>query len=159
MSGTRHRELLEGLESLISSLVAEEDLELVELSVRGPSSRRMLRIDIDRAGPRGVNLDDCRRISDLVGTALENSDQIPGSYLLEVSSPGIDRPIRTEDDIRRNTGRRIVVTTVEPIDGQRRFEGVLLGAEAGSIRLAESETDEVRIAVEMVERAVQVVEF
>jgi ribosome maturation factor RimP len=151
--------LLDGLERLVSPLVEEQGLELVELSVRGPSSRRLLRLDIDRAGPRGIDHDDCKRVSDVVGTALENSEWIPGSYMLEVSSPGVDRPIRSEDDFRRNTGRRIAVTTIEPIDGRRRFVGRLVEFGAGTLRLAETENEELKISAEQVESAVQVVEF
>jgi len=159
MAAGRHEALLDELTRLATRVAGELGVELVELSLRGPSRRRVLRVDIDRAGPRSVDLDDCKRVSDLLGVQIEESDVLQDSYVLEVSSPGVDRPIRTLDDIRRNTGRRIVVTTREPLDGRRSFRGRLDGALDGALRLTEGENAMVAIPLGAIEVARQDVEF
>ena len=120
-------------------------MELVELTLRGSSRRRTLRVDIDRPGPRGVDLEDCKRVSELLGAAIEaDDDLIDGSYVLEVSSPGIDRPIRSVDDIRRNTGRRVVVTTREAAEERRSVRGLLAGQRNGILILEDEDRDDDR---------------
>jgi len=159
VAGGRHEELVRSLDDLAAGIARAEGLELVELSVRG-SGNRLVRVDIDRCGPRGVDLADCQRISHALGSALDESDLIPARYTLEVSSPGIDRPIRTADDIRRNTGRAIRVSTIEPNDeGRREFKGILLGGEQGFLRLQETSGREVSIAIEQVQMARQDVDI
>ena len=94
--------------------------------------------------------------------ALEETNLIGDSYRLEVSSPGVDRPIRSADDIRRNIGRRIHVTTTEPVDSRCSFRGLLVGAHDGAILLAEGQVDDeqrVRIPLDRIEKAFQDVPF
>jgi ribosome maturation factor RimP len=157
--GEQHAELLQRLHRLAGRVAEKCGLEVVELELRGSGRRRLLRIDVDRPGPSGVGLEDCRRVSEAIGGELESDDLIPGSYVLEVSSPGVDRPIRSADDIRRNTGRRIVIETAEPIDGERQFRGVLLGAEHDELRVQSEGGNEVRIALRHVAHAKQDVGF
>ena len=159
MNGTRHEELLNDLRAVAEEIVTDAGLELVELSLRGSSRRRLLRVDIDRVGPRGVNLEDCQRISHVLGEALDDDELFRNSYVLEVSSPGTDRPMRTADDYRRNTGRKIVVTTSEPIGGRRRFVGVLRGLVEGRVLVEEDVDNRVEIAIDSVESARQDVGF
>jgi ribosome maturation factor RimP len=157
--GSRHEALLADLRRVVERVVAGAGLELVELRLGGSSRRRTVRLDIDRAGPSGVGLDDCQRISGEVGRALDATDLLPGSYVLEVSSPGVDRPIRDADEIRRNTGRRIIVATTEPIEECRDFRGVLLGAEGGRLLLRLDDDRVVRIRLDQVQSARQEVGF
>lgn len=135
------------LERLAARVAHEAGVELVELSLRGAGAGRVLRVDIDRAGPHGVNHDDCQRVSRALGAALDDSDLVASSYHLEVSSPGIDRAIRSDDDIRRNTGRLVRVTTDDPHgEGRRCHRGRLLGAQ-GEFLLLEVEGEQtLRIA-------------
>jgi len=151
----RHKQLLDALNGLAARIAADAGVELVELSLRGSSRSRILRVDIDRCGERGVTIDDCARVSDALGAALEDDELIDGEYLLEVSSPGIDRPIRSTDDIRRNTGRRVVVTTREPLDGRRRFAGTLTGQRDGAMTVREDDRTTVAIPLEIIEAARQ----
>jgi ribosome maturation factor RimP len=155
----RHEQLLENLRALARGVVAECGLELVELTLHGPTRRRVLRVDIDRPGPQGVNLEDCKRVSEALGSALEREDPFEDRYVLEVSSPGLDRPIRSDDDIRRNVGRRVVVTTREPLAGRNRFHGLLTGARDGRLTIEEDDRSEVAIPLEIVESARQEVAF
>lgn len=155
----RHRRLLERLERLAREIAVNLGVELVELRLRGSTRRRILRLDIDRAGPAGVTLDDCARVSHAVGSALEDDDTIPGSYVLEVSSPGVDRPIRTPEDVRRNTGRRVRVRTVDPVEGPASFRGTLRGLSQETLLLTADTGEELRIAWPQVEKMVQDVGF
>ena len=135
MNQSRHAVLLEELERIAAKGVGDVGFELVELNLRGSSKNRVLRLDIDREGPGGVRLEDCQLVSGQLGAALEDAGLIRSSYVLEVSSPGIDRPIRTDDDIRRNAGRRVQIETIEPIKGRKVFAGVLVGGETDWVEL------------------------
>lgn len=159
MKGTRHEELVNALQEITQRVVEETGLELVELSLRGSSRRRLLRVDIDRPGPQGVDIDDCKRISQVLGEVLENDELLEDSYVLEVSSPGIDRPIVSAADFRRNSGRRVVLRTREAIDGRQEWKGVLRGLEGEQIHLQDDEVGEVTIGVELVESTRQDVGF
>ena len=142
----------------------EGGIELVDLSLRGSSKKRILRVDIDRAGPKGIDVDDCQRVSRLLGDMLESEDLIEAAYLLEVSSPGIDRPIETDDDYRRNQGRR-VGADVEPDaneDGDGAPEhvvGLLEGLEAGVVTLRRADGTSIHIARERIRYIKQEIEF
>jgi ribosome maturation factor RimP len=106
-----------------------------------------------------VDIADCKCVSDLLGEILENDELLEDSYVLEISSPGLDRPIRSPEDYRRNTGRRVVVRTTEPIGERREFKGVLRGLEGETIHLQDDDAGEVAIGVDQVESARQDVEF
>ena len=152
-------ELLRELRRLAERIVAVAGLEVVELSLRGSSRRRVLRLDIDRVGPAGVGLEDCRRITHELSEDLEQSELLSSGYVLEVSSPGIDRPMRSVDDFRRNVGRRVIVTTVEPVQGRISFRGMLLGSDGDCLELAEDGESVVRIPLDRIEKARQDVAF
>jgi ribosome maturation factor RimP len=107
--------------------------ELVHLEYRKEGRRWVVRLFIDRQG--GVTLDDCARASEQFGTVLEVEDLIPHSYTLEVSSPGLDRPLVAEEDYRRFVGRRARLKTKQPVDGQRNFQGTIESCNDGRIQL------------------------
>ncbi len=155
MNQSRHAVLLEELGRLAAKVAEDMSLELVEMSLRGSSKKRVLRLDIDREGPDGVGLEDCQRVSKHMGSALEDAGLIRDSYVLEVSSPGIDRPIRTDDDIRRNAGRRIQIETTEPIEGRKGFAGVLLGGEADWLELRIDDQEVLKIPRNRIQMARQ----
>jgi ribosome maturation factor RimP len=148
------------LRTLATRLAADAGLEVVELRLLRGGSRWTVRLDIDRPGLPGVNIDDCQRLSRAMDAALEAEDSIPGSYTLEVSSPGIERPIRTPDDVRRNTGRKVVVETTDREGGRREIAGTLLGQEEDVLRIEDQNTgEEVRVKVDTVTRAHQQLPF
>ncbi|NIM02320.1 MAG: ribosome maturation factor RimP [Acidobacteria bacterium] len=159
MGQSRHEILLEELGRLAGKVVADAGLELVELNLKGSSRKRVLRLDIDRPGPGGVGLEDCQLVSRQLGAALEEADLIQSAYVLEVSSPGIDRPIRTDDDIRRNAGRRVQIETTEPIEGRRVFAGVLVGGQADWVELRIDEAEVVKIPRDCIQLARQEASF
>jgi ribosome maturation factor RimP len=109
-------------------------LELVEVELRGSGAGRMLRIFIDKPG--GVTHEDCANLSREVGTILDVEDVVPGDrYVLEVSSPGLDRKLTRPADFERFAGSRVKLTTREPVNGNRHFEGKLERFQEGRLTL------------------------
>ncbi|MEY2412936.1 MAG: ribosome maturation factor RimP [Acidobacteriaceae bacterium] len=109
-------------------------LEVVEVELRGGGKSRMLRIFVDKPG--GVTHEDCATLSREVSTILDVEDAIPGgSYVLEVSSPGLDRKLIHARDFERFAGNRIKLTTRQPVNGSRHFEGRLEGFQQGRLTL------------------------
>src|SRR5438270_7901761 len=120
----------ERVREIAERVAASTGLEIVEVELRGGGKARMLRIFIDKPG--GVTHEDCANLSREVGTILDVEDVIPGaSYLLEVSSPGLDRKLSKPADFERFTGSRIKLMTFSPVGvtetskGNRHFEGRL----------------------------------
>src|SRR2546429_3456244 len=115
-------------------VAASTGLEIVEVELRGGGKARMLRIFIDKPG--GVTHEDCANFSREVGTILDVEDVIPGtSYLLEVSSPGLDRKLSRPADFERFTGSKVKLTTRQPVNGNRHFEGRLENFQNGRLLL------------------------
>src|SRR5438128_10321998 len=128
-------------------VAASSGVEVVEVEFRGGGKSRMLRIVIDKRGsgttdqPTGVTHEDCANMSREVGTILDIEDVVPGgSYLLEVSSPGLDRKLVRPADYERFTGSRVKLTTHQPINGNRHFEGRLESFHEGRLILDLSAT-------------------
>ena len=109
----------------------EQGFELVEVEFGPARGRHVLRLFVDHAS--GVTLDDCACVSQLVGPVLDQADIIPGSYVLEVSSPGIDRPLRKPKDFERFQGEPVRIRTHSPVGGRRNFRGVLKGLEGDQV--------------------------
>ncbi len=115
----------------IREALAEKGLELCHVGWVPGARKGRLTLTIDR--PEGVTLDDCEAASHLADPILEGDETIPGSWLLEVESPGLDRPLFTLDDCRRFAGRRVRMTTDVPVDGAKRMKGVLEGVDGESL--------------------------
>jgi len=119
---------------VVERVAASSGLEVVEVEMRGTGSNRRLRIFIDKPG--GVTHEDCAQLSREVGTILDVEDLVPGgSYVLEVSSPGLDRKLSRPADYQRFVGSRVKLTTRDPVNGQRHFVGRLESFQEGRITL------------------------
>ena len=118
----------ERLISLLEAPIQALGYEVVELEFHPQGRGGLLRVYIDREG--GVTVDDCEIVSRQVSAVLDVEDPIPGAYTLEVSSPGLDRPLRKAADFARFAGERAKVELTLPIEGRRRFTGTLKGCEA-----------------------------
>src|SRR5688572_9166688 len=140
---------------LAAELATGLGLEVVEVAFHRAGRFTQLRVDIDRPDTPGVTLEDCRRMTEALGPALDESDLLESHYNLEVSSPGIDRPIRTDDDVRRNRGRRIAVDTRTPVAGSKHLTGELLGLADDALRLRLDGGEEVLLPRENVVSARQ----
>ncbi len=123
----------ERVREIAERVTSSSGLELVDVEFRGGGKSRMLRITIDK--PTGVTHEDCANVSREVGTILDVEDAVAGSYLLEVSSPGLDRKLTQPAEFERFVGSLVRLTTREPVNGNRHFEGRLESAHDGRISL------------------------
>jgi ribosome maturation factor RimP len=125
---------VEKIREIAGRVAAIHGVELVEAEMRGGGKTRTLKLTIDK--PQGVTHEDCANVSREVSAILDVEDAVPGgSYTLEVSSPGLDRKLLRAEDYERFTGNLVKVTTREPVDGNRHFEGRLLNFESGRLVL------------------------
>lgn len=120
----------ERVRELVGPALADHDLEVVDVEYRAA----VLRVTVDR--PDGVDLDTISTASRLVSTELDRHDVVPGRYVLEVSSPGVERPLRTTDHFRHFVGSAVAVRTRPGTGGERRVEGVLESADDRGIVVA-----------------------
>jgi ribosome maturation factor RimP len=111
--------------------IEEQGYELVEVEYGQHGGTYILRLFIDREG--GVTLDDCVGLSPYVGALLDKDGLVSDKYMLEVSSPGIERPVRKAKDFERFEGESIKIQTISPIQGRKRFNGRLKGFQDGLI--------------------------
>ncbi len=139
------------IEEIAERVARPEGIEIVEIELKGSGRNQLLRIFIDR--PEGVTHADCEFISQQVGVILDVEDPIPGSYSLEVSSPGVERKLRKWEDWPRFAGKKAKIVLKEPQDNLKHFEGTISSAEDHSITVALNGGGEVRFPFEQVERA------
>src|SRR6202142_3456202 len=131
------------LREIAGGVAGSSGLEVVDLEVLGSGKHRTLRVFIDRPGaapsanhPDGVTHEDCSAFSREYGTIIDVEDAVPGgSYVLEVSSPGLDRKLTKAADFERFRGHRMKLTTREPVNNNRHFEGKLESFENGKLLL------------------------
>ena len=113
----------ESIEGLVTPIIHENRLELVDVEYKKEGKNWFLRIYIDKEG--GVTVDDCTRVSREIEDLIDVEEVVPSSYILEVSSPGLDRPLKREKDFLRFKGKRAHVTTYTPIHEQKSFKGTI----------------------------------
>ena len=126
------------VERLVAPSLAATGYEVVRVLVMG-QHRPLLQIMIERADRRAVSVDDCAEVSRTVSALLDVEELIAGSYTLEVSSPGIDRPLTRPEHFARFAGFEAKLETRFPLDGRKRFTGRLLGLEGERVRIATAE--------------------
>jgi ribosome maturation factor RimP len=125
---------------IAARVAASRGLEIVEVEFLGGGNARVLRVFLDKPAAgvdplAGVTHEDCASFSREFGTILDVEDAMPGSYTLEVSSPGLDRKLIKAADFTRFTGSRVKITTRQPVGGNRHFEGRLESFENGRLLL------------------------
>ena len=126
-----YRDIPPKLLAVVEPIVRDHGLEVVDARVLRGGGRAHVRLVVDTpAGDGRVLVDTCAQVSREVGHGLDAADLIDGAYLLEVTSPGIDRVLAREIDFARAVGRRVEIETREPLDGRRRFKGRLERFEA-----------------------------
>jgi ribosome maturation factor RimP len=133
-----------------------EGVELVLVEEAGNRRHRILRLYIDHT--QGVNHDLCARVSAAVGRGLDEVDAFDGAYTLEVSSPGLERPLRKQSHFETQIGKRVYVKTRLPIDGSKVWQGTLLRVSAEAVVVGEAER-EVEIPLQDIASAHLVYEF
>jgi len=160
---------LDKVRQIAERVAGSSGLEVVEVEVCGAGKHRMLRVFIDQPAadrPDGVTHEDCSKFSREFGTIVDVEDAFPGgSYVLEVSSPGLDRKLTKAADFERFRGNRVKLTTREPVNNNRHFEGKLDSFENGKLLLdlsaarkkkmrpKEGESSKIEIELRNVEKA------
>lgn len=152
---------IEGLEERIKALATPVleglGMELVDAEYTVEHGRRILRFYIDKPG--GVTIDDCGRVSSELGTLLDVNDVMHERYSLEVSSPGLDRPLVKEKDFTRFAGRKARIRTRTDIGGRRNFRATIIGVGDGKVVIEDSDGRRFEIAVTNIEKARLVAEI
>lgn len=139
------------VETILERVTARLGLELVHWETVGPRNNFVLRVYIDK--PDGVTLADCETVSKQVGMIFDIEDPIPGSYTLEISSPGIERGLYKPADYERFSGNRIKLRTITAINGQRNFRGKLLGIKDNVIKLEADGATVIEIEFDQIAKA------
>ena len=133
-----HNRLEQTLIEWAEPIAEAEGYIVVDIRVQGPKDRPRILVALDKVG--GVQIDDCSHFSRLFGARLDiEEDLIPGSYLLEVSSPGLDRTLRSDRELTLFQGREVQVRTFAPVEGQKEFVGYLESADPQHIVIRDEE--------------------
>ncbi|MCC2640223.1 MAG: yhbC [Nitrospira sp.] len=159
-SGKRIESLSLRVQELAAPILQSYGLELVEVVCAGQGSRTVIRVFIDK--PDGITLTDCEQAHRSLSPALDVIDPFPHAYTLEISSPGLDRPLREAKDYRRLIGHSLTIKLREPIQGQWRLAGRVLDVEAHAVTLAVQQkkiTESVRVEFDQIALARRTVEF
>ena len=130
---SKHEDYEKRTEELLMPLMEENSFELVDVEYVKEAGNWYLRAYIDKKG--GINIDDCERISRALSDKLDELDFIEETYILEVSSPGLGRPLKKDKDLKRSLGEEVEVRTYRAIEKQKEFTGVLKGFDEESITI------------------------
>jgi ribosome maturation factor RimP len=163
-------EPLDRVRELAERVAGTYGLEIFDVRFCREARGWVLRVTIDRPGPSdtearpgapgdSVGVDDCRNVSADLGALLDVEDPFDRAYTLEVSSPGLDRPLRHAGDFERFRGRLAEVVTAGPVEGRTHFRGRIQGVDAGDVVLGGERGGQVRLPLGLVSRARLVVEF
>jgi ribosome maturation factor RimP len=125
------------LTQLCEPVVTGQGYELVDLEWKHESGNWILRLFIDKLAGGGVSLDDCASVSRELSAVLDVADAISPAYSLEVSSPGLNRPLKKESDFQRFVGKKAKIRTKHPVgESRRNFAGTLVAVESGKVKIA-----------------------
>lgn len=147
MSRKNIEELVSGW---VEGILAEGELELVDVEYKKEQQGWVLRVFLDKPG--GINIEDCQQVSRLLDEKLDLEDPIPGAYSLEVSSPGIERPLTKARDYERFAGRLAEIRTYNGLYGRKRFQGVLQGLQGEKV-LMDFEGETIEIPLQLIAKA------
>jgi ribosome maturation factor RimP len=155
---------LERIREMATRVAAAHGLEIFDITMRRESGGEVLRVVLDRPGAAAtpddsVSITDCEQVSHELSAILDVEDVVPGTYTLEVSSPGLDRPLRHADDYRRFTGRSAKIVTRQPVNRQTAFAGRIRGIEGEEVLFEAEGGKQVRLPLALISRARLDVEF
>ncbi len=155
---------LEQIRTIAARVAASRGLDVWDIQSRREASGHVIRVFIDRPGPAAtpedsVSIEDCAEVNREMSMILDVEDPLPFAYTLEVSSPGLDRPLRGSDDYRRFNGRLAKLVVSEPVDRQKAFEGHLRGVEGEDVLLEAPNGRLHRLPLRLITRGRLEVEF
>ena len=160
----RGADILEQVRQTAARVASSYGLEIFDVQYRREGQGMMLRVLIDRPGSaatagESVSVDDCAHVSRDLSAIFDVEEVVPGAYTLEVSSPGLDRPLRRVEDYRRFAGRRAKIVMREPVDGQGFFKGRLAGVDGTDVVIEADDRKTHRVPLGLITRANLEVEF
>lgn len=156
---------VERVREAASRVAASYGLDIFDVELRRERGQQVLRVVLDRPGPNltaedSVSLDDCVRVSEELSAILDVEDPVAADrYTLEVSSPGLDRPLRRPDDYQRFAGRKAKIVMSEPVGRQTAFSGRLRGLDGDEVLFESEGAKQVRLPLRLIARAHLDVEF
>ena len=155
---------LDQIRAIAERVAAALGLDVWDVQSRREANGHVVRVFIDRPGPaatpeESVSVEDCERINRELSTMLDVEDPLPFAYVLEVSSPGLDRPLRGASDYQRFSGRWAKVVVREAVDNQKAFEGRLRGVDADEVLLEGAKGRIHRLPLRLITRGRLEVEF
>lgn len=148
---------VEKFRSIAADVVSARNYELVHTEVAGPKRNPVLTAYVDKPG--GINIDECSEVSREIEAQLDADDLMPTTYVLEVSSPGIERGLYSLDDFRRFTGSEARVKTIEPIEDRKSFTGTIRSVEADVVELEDTVLGLMSIPFENIKKSNLKVDF
>jgi ribosome maturation factor RimP len=157
-------EPLEHIRTIAARVAASRGLEIWDIQSRREALGHVVRVFLDRPGPaatpeESVSIEDCAEVNREMSTILDVEDPLPFAYTLEVSSPGLDRPLRGIEDYRRFSGRLAKVVVSEAVNNQKAFEGHLRGVEGDDVLLEAPNGRTHRLPLRLITRGRLEVEF
>jgi ribosome maturation factor RimP len=157
-------DVIERVRAIAGRIAASYGLEVFDVQFRREASGMVLRVQIDRPGSgataeESVSVDDCATVSRDLSAVLDVDDVVPTAYVLEVSSPGLDRPLKRAGDYERFAGRRAKLVMKQPVDGQGYFKGLLRGVEDGNVLIEAEDKRTHRVPLDWITRANLEVDF
>lgn len=138
-------------------IIEELGYDLVDLEYSKENGNYFLRFYIDQ--PEGIGIDDCQRVSEIVGNRLDELDPIEESYYLEVSSPGLDRPLKNNKDLKRNIGRDLEISLYKSVNGKKKYIGQLLDYTDDFIIIKEDDINDRKLEREIISKIKLAVKF
>jgi ribosome maturation factor RimP len=158
------KDVIERVRDAANRVASGYGLDIFDVQFRREASGMVLRVQIDRPGPaaraeESVSVEDCANVSRDLSAILDVEDVVPTAYTLEVSSPGLDRPLRGADDYQRFAGRRAKLVMRERIDGQGFFKGRLGGVDGGDVLIDAEDGRTHRVPIGVITRGHLEVEF
>lgn len=151
------KKIEEVLTEIADPIAKRHSFELVDVEFLKEGSNWYLRIYIDKSG--GITIDDCQVVSEEISDILDKEDPIPQSYFLEVSSPGLDRPLKKDSDFEKFKGEMVEVKVFKPIDGKKVFEGELLGYKDNIITIKKDGKENIEFERDKVALVRRVIKF
>lgn len=138
-----NKSLINAIREHCEPIIEELGYDLVDLEYVKENNENYLKFYIGK--PEGITIDDCQRVSEIVGDKLDELDPIEESYYLEVSSPGLDRPLKTDKDLRRNLGKEVEISLYKSLEGKKKYVGELVDFSDNSIKIRMDNLEEKEI--------------
>ncbi len=144
-------DIVEKIRTIVSNILQDNKIELIDITYRREGRGNVLRIFADTAN--GITVAECARINEIVGEALDKDDIIGERYLLEVSSPGLDRPLKTKADLVRQKGKKVRVHTYVPVENRKEFIGTLEEVDGENVFIVVEKGIKISIALDKIASA------